>query len=260
MEEDTFIIIKCFVSTGKNFEYADLFPIAYIEARFNLKKSIIPIKHLIIDEMQDYSPVCFELINLVYDCNKTILGDVAQSISGITNTVSDIASCFEDVQIIEINKSYRSTYEIIEFTKSIKPELREIVSVARHGEEVMCIAYKDIVKQIHKAIDYAKINNLKSIGIICKNTNEAKKLYEKLKGKMNDVSLIEEGLSTMAVISTVQLSKGLEFDYVVIVDADTENYCTEADRDLLYVACTRAMHKLELLYLNELTKFVQLNK
>lgn len=249
-----------FVHKGKAFEYADLFPIAYIEARFNSKKSQIPIKHLIIDEMQDYSPVCFELINLVYDCNKTILGDVAQSISGITNSISDIQQCFDDVQVVEINKSYRSTYEIIDFSKHIKPELKDIVPMVRHGEEVKCIKYDDIASHINDAIKYAKKNKLKSIGIICKNKMAAAELYEKVKGKVKDISLIEDGRNTKAVISTVQLSKGLEFDYVIVVDADTKNYHSEADRSLLYVACTRAMHKLELIYQDQFTDLLDINE
>ena len=242
---------------GKNrFEYADLFPMAYIEARFNGKKPIVPIKHLIIDEMQDYSPVCFGLINLVYDCNKTILGDVAQSISGIKTSINDIANCFDNASIIELNKSYRSTYEIIEFSKRIKPDLGNIESVVRHGEEVTVAKAEDVSSYIKKAIAEAG-KKYKSIGIICKNTNQANELYKKLKADRVSVSMIDDKKKAKAMISTVQLSKGLEFDYVIVVDAEVDNYRSESDRDLLYVACTRAMHKLDLIYSKELTKLIE---
>ena len=234
---------------GKNrFEYADLFPMAYIEARFNGKKPIVPIKHLIIDEMQDYSPVCFGLINLVYDCNKTILGDIAQSISGIRTSIGDVISCFDGASVIELNKSYRSTYEIIEFSKKIKPELANIESVVRHGEEVTIAKAEDVSSYIRQAIKEAdkKYRNIK----------QANELYKELKENKVNVCMIDEKKNAKAKITTVQLSKGLEFDYVIVVGAEVDNYRSESDRDLLYVACTRAMHKLDVIYSKELTKII----
>ena len=246
---------KYFVHGKKNFEYADLFPLAYIEARFNGKKPIVPIKHLIIDEMQDYSPVCFGLINLIYDCNKTILGDIAQSISGIKTSIGDITNCFDDANVIELNKSYRSTYEIMEFSKKIKPDLAKVESVVRHGEEVTVAKATNVSEYIKASIKEAG-KKYKNIGIICKNTKQAEALYKTLVESRVNVSMIDDNKNSKAKVSTVQLSKGLEFDYVIVVDAEVDNYRSESDRDLLYVACTRAMHKLDLIYSKELTKLI----
>lgn len=93
------------------------------------------------------------------------------------------------------------------------------------------------------------------MGIICKTKSQAKQIYDKLKDKYEvnllDIDSLEfkEGI----IISTIHMSKGLEFDEIVIPMVDVNNYESDYDRNLLYIACTRAMHKLTLTYHNKIT-------
>ena len=57
--------------------------------------------------------------------------------------------------------------------------------------------------------------------------------------------------STGIIVCTIHLAKGLEFDRVIVPDANAETYHMEMDRNLLYIACTRAMHKLTLIALGK---------
>ena len=96
------------------------------------------------------------------------------------------------------------------------------------------------------------------MGIICKTKSQAKQIYDKLKDKYEvnllDIDSLEfkEGI----IISTIHMSKGLEFDEIVIPMVDTNNYNSDYDRNLLYIACTRAMHKLTLIYHNKITEIL----
>ena len=246
-----------FVHDGKNFEFADLYPMAYVYAVLNGYSRETPIKHLIIDEMQDYSPSAFLFINELFRCKKTVLGDVNQSASGIEYSLEEICRSFEEgsLRVYELNNSYRSTHEIIEFSKKIRPETEGVFSFARHGSEVEVIQTEDNIACIKELLSNAEIEGYKRICIICKDTKKASKLAKSFE-KSPNVALITNNKDAKVVIAPVGLSKGLEFDYVIVVDVDDETYISEADRNLLYVACTRAMHKLDLIYKGQKSKFI----
>jgi DNA helicase-2/ATP-dependent DNA helicase PcrA len=249
--EDMFVVRK------RNFEYSDLFPLAYIKVRMEGPSRTFRIKHLIIDEMQDYTPVCYALINELFKCPKTVLGDIAQSVTGISTTLDDISSSFENSIVVTLNKSYRSTSEIIEFAKKISRRANNIEPVLRHGNKVQVTVYSDINAHVTQAIQKAKASGLSSIAIICKTYKQSLSLYEQLKDNP-DISHITEQRDSFVKVMPIQMAKGLEFDSVIVVDCDDDNYHTENERDLLYVACTRAMHNLELIYSGKLTRFVEL--
>lgn len=119
------------------------------------------------------------------------------------------------------------------------------------------IAYKS-QKELQKAALLTAEENLArgkgKLGIICKGFSQAEALYRYLKENLTakeqihlltpDSQEFYEGVTVMSVA----ISKGLEFDEVMITDANDENYHTEYERGLLYVACTRAMHRLTIVY------------
>ena len=239
------------------FEYSDLFPMAYVKARIDGVSFGEDVEFIFIDEMQDYSPIAYELIKIIYKCKKTLLGDVTQVANGLSHSLSEICSAFDEkeLKVYELNNSYRSTYEIIDFSRQIVGQESEIIPIARHGEAVGLINSKNIPAQIAASIKYVDRNKYKTIGILCKDMKRAKEIYRSLSGE-EDVSLITDSKDTSVIVSPIWLAKGLEFDYVIVVDTDDETYRTENDKNLLYVACTRAMHKLELIYSGEITRFV----
>jgi DNA helicase IV len=115
--------------------------------------------------------------------------------------------------------------------------------------------YQQKLSDLKELISKPEFKQYKKLCIICKDTRKAVELAKSF-GKSKKVSLITSNKDTKAVIAPVGLSKGLEFDYVIVVDADDETYKSEADRNLLYVACTRAMHKLDLIYGGQKSKFI----
>lgn len=97
-----------------------------------------------------------------------------------------------------------------------------------------------------------------SICLICKTEKNSTYLFNKIKHKL-DIQLIKNGsVSDLqgVFILPVYMSKGLEFDTVLICDADSQNYHDEDDKNLLYVACTRALHKLSLFCENEVSPLI----
>jgi len=242
-------------------EYADLAPLAYIHLALEGNKPATKVKHLLIDEMQDYSPIQYKIIQKLYPCRKTILGDAGQSVNPYgSSTAETINKVFMLGEIMKLNKSYRSTYEITDFAKTIIPNAESEV-IERHGEKPQILqCNEDEIKTIIRIISNFKKSGYKSLGIICKRETQALSLYEKIKEENKDIHFLSHKSSTYVngiIVTSAQMSKGLEFDEVIIPYADTENYKTEIDRSMLYVAVTRAMHKLSLTYSDKICEFIK---
>lgn len=247
---------------NKTLEWSDVFPFLYLHAFYEgLQESSI-IRHLVVDEMQDYTPIQYAVINLMFKCPKTILGDFGQYINpNHTHTLDDIRQLYDGAEFVELLKSYRSTYEIISFAKQIK-KVGLIEAIERHGEKpalIQCKSKEDELISIKSSIEAFNKTTYSSLGIITKTNHDAKLLYDQLSPDYH-VHLISPE-STCFVngisITSIQMSKGLEFDEVIVPYTDKATYFTEYDRSLLYIACTRAMHRLTLLYSGEISPLLQ---
>ena len=241
-------------------ENCDVFPYIYLKIFVEGIEGIDTIKHVVIDEMQDYTPVQYMVIKSLYKCKKTILGDFGQCVNPYnSNSLSLLSDIFENSEVVKLNKSYRSTYEIIKFSEQILKQ--DIEPIERHGELpsiIKCNSLEEELKQIEDTIDNFNKFDYSTMGIICKTKSQAKQIYDKLKDKYEvnllDIDSLEfkEGI----IISTIHMSKGLEFDEIVIPMVDVNNYESDYDRNLLYIACTRAMHKLTLTYHDKITEIL----
>jgi len=136
------------------------------------------------------------------------------------------------------------------------------VASERHGDEPQvlgCKSGKEELERIRRLIaDFAGSGH-QTLGIICKTQNQADRLHRGLHAADSRVRLLAPQSAAFgrgAVVCTVHLAKGLEFDRVIIPDASVENYSTEMDRSLLYVACTRAMHRLTLTHTGGISPFI----
>ena len=213
--------------------------------------------------MQDYTPIQYYVISLLFKCDKTILGDSYQAVTPYSSSIESITKVFTDAECIYLNRSYRSTFEIIQFTQNIQKD-KNIIPYERHGAAVeihKATNFENQIEYINSIIkDFYSKNSFKNIGIICKTQNQAKSVYKKLSLLNNNIFLLDEKCRSFIngpVVSTIHMSKGLEFDAVIVPDANDENYNDEMDRNLLYIACTRAMHYLCLTYINEPTCFIK---
>ena len=255
-------IPQMFVMPAKKIlEWADVYPFLYIHGALEgLHESGI-IRHLVIDEMQDYTPIQYAALNLLFKCQKTILGDFGQFLNpNHLHTLEDLKKLYSEAEYAELSKSYRSTYEIISFAKKVK-STGTIEAVERHGEPpaiIGCCDHQDELAYVKNCVDTFAKKAYSSLGIITKTNEDAKRLYDFLSAD-NDVHLISPD-STRFVngisITSIQMSKGLEFDEVIIPDVNSDKYSTEYDRNLLYIACTRAMHRLTLLYTGEVSSLI----
>ena len=242
-------------------EWADVFPFLYLyDAYEGLKKSRIT-KHLVIDEMQDYTPVQYAVINRLFPCSKTILGDFGQFLNPChAHSLTDLQDIYPDAEFIELNKSYRSTYEIMTFAGGIGG-IRSLEAMKRHGEMPVltaCRNEQEEIGQIRKAVDTFIAGPNASLAIILKTNHEAGQLYQLL-AKEYDINLISPestGFRAGITVTSVRMAKGLEFDEVIVPRADHRTYVSGYDRSLLYIACTRAMHRLTLTFTGEPTHFI----
>ncbi|MBS7009549.1 HelD family protein [Anaerostipes sp.] len=246
----------------KTLEWADVYPFLYLSAAYEGLTASNITKHLVIDEMQDYTPIQYAVINFLFPCQKTILGDFAQSVHPHhLHTLNDIRQVYKDAEFTELNKSYRSTFEIMSFAKSIQNNCT-LVPVERHGEKpavTACDNESDKICKLKKALQKFQETKNVSLGIILKTASDAAALYELLSKEFPVHLITPESTSFQHGISvtSVQMSKGLEFDEVLIPDAGSCTYKTEYDRNLLYIACTRAMHRLTLLHTKKMSRFVE---
>ncbi len=241
----------------KTLEWSDVYPFLYIYATFEGLRESDVIKHLVVDEMQDYTPVQYAVLNVMFKCQKTILGDFDQFVNpNHLHTLEDLKWLYKDCEVVELSKSYRSTFEIISFAKQIKRN-DSIEVVERYGEPpevIECTDHDDVIKRIRNEIEAFAKTGYASLGIITKNNRDAKQLYELMSESYDDVHLISPDSSRFVngvSITSVAMSKGLEFDMVIIPGVDSGSYHTEYDKSLLYIACTRAMHRLMLLSAGE---------
>lgn len=253
---------KLFVPHSRGtLEWNDVFPFLYLHAAYAGLQVSHRIKHLVIDEMQDYTPVQYAVINKLFHCPKTILGDFDQSIHASQRyTLEELQQLYDGAEVVRLNKSYRSTYEIINFARKIQP-VSNMEPVERHGEKPALIHCGDMEEQIsciNEKIAAFAGTGYASLGIITKTNAEAETLYGALQQDVEihlitpDSKQFVNGISVMSI----QMAKGLEFDAVILADAADTKYHTEADRGLLYVACTRAMHKLTLLYTGKISRLL----
>lgn len=237
----------------KTFEWADAYPYLYFKRAFEGLRENKSIRHLVVDEMQDYTPVQYAVINSIYSCPKTILGDFGQCVNpNNQNTLDDMRRLYSGAEYVALNKSYRSTCEIIQFAGKIQP-VSALEPVERHGEPpevIRCSSQREMLEKLVDEIRAFEKSGWASLGIILKTNRETRALYEQL-SKQHSVHLImpesrqfKNGVS----VTSIQMAKGLEFDAVLIPDADSRHYSSAYERSLLYVACTRAMHSLTLLY------------
>ena len=199
----------------------------------------------------------------------SIFGDLAQSIydyRGVDSWERLNSEVFDnDAEIVNFNKSYRTTAEIMNVADDVAESigLNRSDLVVRHGNNVSFhqVDPQDNLNYIKNKIEEFKSKGHKRIAIISKTEEQSQELNNKLKSvnlNIPNISLADDLSFEEFDICTIsnQLAKGLEFDAVIINNVDEYNYSSDSDLDmkLLYVAITRALHDLDIVYTDELTK------
>ena len=236
----------------KTLKYEDLIPLMYLYFELNGYPKDKNIKHIIIDEAQDYTLLQFEMLRKIFDnASFTILGDTHQTVNPyyMYDSLNNVNSVFNNEgKYIELLKSYRSSEEIIDYSNKILG-INNACSIRKSNSIPVLLrdtTSENEIEQLVSDINYMKQQGMKKVAIITKDNDETKRLYEALKpyfdrmGKVEDSGRIVRG---DVVVMPSYISKGLEFDGVIVYTEKDHRY-KEKDKHLFYVVCTRAQHSL----------------
>ena len=230
-----------------SFEDACLF--VYMKSLLMFLGNDYTIEQTIIDEAQDYNILQYILLKKILKKSKfTILGDINQTINPYYQyeSLEELKNVFTDgTNYLELNKTYRSSPEIIEHTNKILG-LNLVSAIRRENKIPVEFRNEDNLKeQLLNDINKLKENN-KSIAIITKNDIEANKIFKLLNKDLTNLTLISNNSKTFKrelVVLPSYMAKGLEFD-ATICYTEKNNPYTYEERYLYYVTCTRSQHHL----------------
>lgn len=231
----------------RKLEYEDVFPMLYLKYRLKGSRKHKNIKHLVIDEMQDYSYLQYSILSMLFHCRMTILGDRAQTMDSECQDVTKfLPKIFgRKIRKIVMNKSYRNTLEIAEYAERIRGgEGLELFQ--RHGKEVEefhGLSMEEMLENIEKQVksSYAQYE---TAAVITMNESDAYDIYRLLKNCQLPVSYMDRDTSVFKkgmTVTTFYLAKGLEFDQVfAVLGRETNPLYKQAK----YISATRALHEL----------------
>ena len=231
----------------RKIRYEDVFPMLYLKYRLVGKSSQKNIKHLVIDEMQDYSYMQYVILENLFQCRMTILGDYAQTLDTKQHDVlTFLPKIFgKDIRKVILNKSYRNTWEIAQYAAGISG-ITGLELLERHGKPVSEKQF-DTEDALLDAV--ASNLNLGADGyetgaVITMTEDEAYDIYRLLKNRGVDAAYVDRDSSAFKrglTVTTFYLAKGLEFDQVFTIRSREEN---PLKKQAEYIAATRALQEL----------------
>jgi DNA helicase-2/ATP-dependent DNA helicase PcrA len=247
--------------------YEDMAPILYIRYTLRGTLGMSSIKHVVIDEAQDYSPIQYKLFAKRFENSKfTVLGDINQIVHPFMN-IGQYTECFKIFEekksiFMELTNSYRCTKQIGAFSHQILMEDKPIKYFNRNGEKVKVIQVKEKEKhfeEVFQSVQSFMEKQYTHIGIIGKNIEECQEIYDYLKNKMtvNFSTQGEEDFKKGVSILPIYLAKGLEFEGVILHNVNCNNYKDVSDRKLFYTAVTRALHEVHIFCREEISPFIK---
>jgi DNA helicase-2/ATP-dependent DNA helicase PcrA len=255
----------------KNIDLYDLGILTYIKKRIRMTKDFDYVSHIVIDEAQDFGVMLFHLFKQIFkSCSYTIMGDVSQNIyydSGMNDweTLKQEVFLPEKDRFYVLAKSYRNTVEISDFASKVLKKCSfktyDIEPIIRHGKEVTVQRSFDGTQMVMDTVDRIKEiqkSGYDTIAIICRTVEETLKVKDLLKPHI-ELEHLEDDIEAMTftngvMVLPIHMTKGLEFDAVLLWNPDEASYqSSDEDAKLLYVAITRALHELHIVYLGNLS-------
>ncbi|WP_053984351.1 RNA polymerase recycling motor HelD [Niameybacter massiliensis] len=240
----------------KQVAYEDGAVLLYLKLRLEGESLYASIKQVLIDEAQDYYPIHYKIFKMIFRNGQyTILGDYCQAIekpiqASIYDGIMEILKPRKGLQI-DLLKSYRSTYEICEFAGKLRGSTQQVIPFERHGEAPRLIeasSEQALISDMKQTLACYFEEGYKHIAILCKTRKEAHYLQEIFKD--------EENKNGKLIISPIFEAKGLEYDAVMVYQTNKDHYCNNFDKQLLYIAATRALHTLSFYYTGEVSSYL----
>ena len=227
--------------------YEDVFPMLYLKYRLTGDSAHKNIKHLVIDEMQDYSYLQYVILQRLFGCRMTILGDRAQTLDKEQQDVLKfLPKIFgRGIRTVVMNKSYRNTWEIASYAGKISG-ITDIELLERHGKEVeekLFASEEEMLSAIEKNLNVGT-EGFETAAVITMTEEEAFDISRLLQNRGLEVSYVDRNSSAFRkglTVTTFYLAKGLEFDQVFAVRGREENPLSAQAE---YICATRALHEL----------------
>ena len=225
--------------------YEDLIALSYIKMRLGQLPVQTRIKHVLIDEAQDYPPLVYALVSELFkNARFTVVGDPSQSFIKHYDSLRQLQEYFNvrKKSFVELTKTYRSTVQINKYISDRFALQSSTMSYERSGEPVREISSGDIINCLRELCSQRA-----SVAVICKTMRECLQLQAKLRDGGLDLDILHpDGMlkPSSAVIVPSYLAKGLEFDVIVIADGSDGEWGSASERRSLYVSMSRALHRL----------------
>lgn len=230
--------------------HEDLIPMLYFKHLLEGVKLPYPVKYLVVDEAQDYSPSNLSVIRTITGCDDaTIVGDENQQlISWPGESFTNLTGIYPKVTEFLLHRSYRSTDEIVQYADQFR--VGPASNSLRSGEPVIIktVSQKDLVQEIKAQYEHMRASGMESIAILTRNLDRAQALDAALRDEIY-YKFIRTGdgiYTTQTLLLSSFLAKGLEFDGVILVDHEPD----KSKPDLVkYIMATRALHRLTVIEL-----------
>lgn len=250
LEENGFPLLPALSANERFLLYEDVFPLLYLKCRLCAQGARRDIRHLVIDEMQDYTYLQYVLLEKLFPCKTTILGDCAQTMD---YTEQDVLSFLPKIygkklRKITMDKSYRNTTEIAQYAGRLA-KTGEIRCLQRHGKQVSEEVYRTPEEAFETVLSCVSISGeadgrYETAALLFMTQKEAYEAYGYFKRRRGDIHYIdrdsrsfEKGLT----ITAYYMAKGLEFDQVFVIGGGKEN---PMFKNFRYISATRALHEL----------------
>lgn len=227
--------------------YEDVYPMLYLKYRLFSSTQQKTVKHLVIDEMQDYSYVQYIILKELFHCPMTILGDKAQTMEAEVQDVLEFLPEIygKQIRVIYMNKSYRNTVEIASYANKIT-NVQGVELFERHGRPVEEKTFSALTEMLDEVLKNLKLqeNEYETAAVITTTEEAAVFAYQYLKEKFPQTFYIDKDSSTFQkglTVTTFYLAKGLEFDQVFGISGKRN---TPLLKQAGYICATRALHEL----------------
>ena len=235
---------------GQEIPYEDVYPLLYLKYTMDELPKRRRVKHVVIDEMQDYSYIQYRILQKMFDCPMTILGDCKQTMGEKqTNVMKFLPEIYgKEMFYIDMKKSYRSTCEIMDFAEQILNKDSDTEYVDRHGERPHIAQVKSEEQMAECMTEDLRAGKVyRTQGVLCLTQEEADRFYRMLEKSGIEADLLTKDsmkFHTGISVMPFYLAKGLEFDAVYV--PNVQQYQSPLEKQALYINATRALHQLKL--------------
>ena len=235
---------------GQEIPYEDVYPLLYLKYTIDELPKRRRVKHVVIDEMQDYSYIQYRILQKMFDCPMTILGDRKQTMGEKQiNVMKFLPEIYgKEMFYIDMKKSYRSTCEIMDFAEQILNKDSDTEYVDRHGERPHIAQVKSEEQMAECMTEDLRAGKVyRTQGVLCLTQEEADRFYRMLEKAGIEADLLTKDsmkFHTGISVMPFYLAKGLEFDAVYV--PNVQQYQSPLEKQALYINVTRALHQLKL--------------